>query len=80
MTTERFGIVKFRGQAVTVLRPDLKPGDVAPEFSVQTLDWSPYITDWRTYRAKSASLRLFPRWILKSVTARPAVSTRKLQP
>jgi thioredoxin-dependent peroxiredoxin len=40
MTTERFGIVKFRGQAVTVLGPDLKPGDVAPEFSVQTLDWS----------------------------------------
>ena len=30
MTTERFGIVKFRGQAVTVLGPDLKPGDVAP--------------------------------------------------
>lgn len=42
MITERFGIVKFRGQAVTVLGPDLKPGDVAPEFSVQTLDWSPY--------------------------------------
>ena len=42
MTTERFGIVKFKGQAVTVLGPDLKPGDVAPEFSVQTLDWSSY--------------------------------------
>jgi thiol peroxidase len=42
MITERFGIVKFRGQAVTVLGPDLKPGDVAPEFSVQTLDWSPF--------------------------------------
>lgn len=42
MITERFGIVKFRGQAVTVLGPDLKPGEVAPEFSVQTLDWSPY--------------------------------------
>ena len=39
MTTERFGIVKFRGQPVTVLGPDLKPGDAAPEFSVQTLDW-----------------------------------------
>jgi thiol peroxidase len=42
MTTERFGIVKFKGQAVTVIGPDLKPGDVAPEFSVQTLEWSPY--------------------------------------
>jgi thiol peroxidase len=42
MTTERFGIVKFRGQAVTILGSDLKPGDVAPEFSVQTLDWSPF--------------------------------------
>jgi len=42
MTSERFGIVNFRGQAVTVLGPDLKPGDVAPEFSVQTLEWSPF--------------------------------------
>jgi thiol peroxidase len=42
MTTERFGIVNFRGQAVTVLGPDLKPGDVAPEFSVQTLDWAEF--------------------------------------
>jgi len=42
MTTERFGIVKFRGVAVTVLGPDLKPGDIAPEFSVQTLDWAPF--------------------------------------
>jgi thiol peroxidase len=42
MITERFGIIKFKGQAVTVLGQDLKPGDVAPEFSVQTLDWSPY--------------------------------------
>jgi thiol peroxidase len=42
MTTERFGIVKFKGQAVTVIGPDLKPGDVAPEFSVQTLEWTPY--------------------------------------
>jgi thioredoxin-dependent peroxiredoxin len=40
MTMERFGIIKFRGQAVTILGPDLKPGDLAPEFSVQALDWS----------------------------------------
>ena len=42
MIPERFGIVKFRGQAVTVLGTDLKPGDVAPEFSVQTLEWTPF--------------------------------------
>ena len=42
MTTGRFGIVKFRGQPVTVLGPDLKPGDLAPEFSVQTLDWTSF--------------------------------------
>jgi thiol peroxidase len=42
MTTERFGIIKFRGQAITVLGPDIKPGDAAPEFSVQTLEWAPY--------------------------------------
>ena len=41
MTVERFGIVKFRGEAVTVLGPDLKTGDAAPEFSVQSLDWVP---------------------------------------
>jgi thioredoxin-dependent peroxiredoxin len=40
MTSERFGIVKFRGKEVTVLGADLKPGDVAPDFSVQTLDWA----------------------------------------
>ena len=42
MTTERFGIVKFRGQAVTVIGADLKPGEAAPEFSVQTLDWTTF--------------------------------------
>jgi thiol peroxidase len=42
MTTERFGIIKFKGQDVTVLGKDLKPGDVAPEFTAQTLDWAPF--------------------------------------
>ena len=39
---ERFGIIKFRGREVSVLGPDLKPGDAAPEFSVQTLDWDQF--------------------------------------
>jgi thioredoxin-dependent peroxiredoxin len=42
MTLERFGIIKFRGQEATILGVDLKPGDVAPEFIVQTLDWSSF--------------------------------------
>jgi thiol peroxidase len=42
MTMERFGVIKFRGQEVTVLGPDLKPGDIAPEFLAQTLDWTPF--------------------------------------
>jgi thioredoxin-dependent peroxiredoxin len=42
MAIERFGIVKFKGQPVTVLGPDLKPGEAAPEFSVQDLDWAAY--------------------------------------
>jgi thiol peroxidase len=42
MNHERFGIVKFRGQDVTVLGADLKPGESAPEFVVQTLDWAPF--------------------------------------
>jgi len=42
MSTERFGIVKFRGQDVTVVGTDLQPGQSAPEFTVQTLGWSPF--------------------------------------
>jgi thioredoxin-dependent peroxiredoxin len=42
MTLERFGILKFRGKDVTVLGADLKPGEAAPEFLVQTLEWSPF--------------------------------------
>jgi thiol peroxidase len=42
MASERFGIVKFRGQEVTVLGPDLEPGQPAPEFSAQGLDWAPF--------------------------------------
>lgn len=40
MTTERFGIIKFRGNEVTVIGPDLLPGQTAPEFTVQGLDWA----------------------------------------
>ena len=42
MTTERFGIINFKGQKATVVGPDLKPGDTAPEFSVQTQDWQQF--------------------------------------
>jgi thiol peroxidase len=42
MTLERFGIIKFKGQDVTVLGEDLKPGGIAPEFLVQNLEWSPF--------------------------------------
>lgn len=42
MINERFGILKFRGMDVTVLGQDLKPGEKAPEFTVQTLDWTPF--------------------------------------
>lgn len=42
MTSERLGIIKFRGQPATVIGPDLRVGDPAPEFSVQNLDWVPF--------------------------------------
>jgi thioredoxin-dependent peroxiredoxin len=42
VTLERFGIVKFRGQEVTILGPDLKLGQTAPEFTVQAQDWSSF--------------------------------------
>jgi thiol peroxidase len=35
-------MIKFRGQPVTVLGGDLKPGETAPEFTVQNLDWAPF--------------------------------------
>ena len=42
MTVERTGLLKFRGQDVTVLGEDLKPGMSAPEFTVQNLQWAPF--------------------------------------
>ena len=42
MTTERFGIVKFKGQDVTVQGEDLKVGEAAPEFFVQSLEWAQF--------------------------------------
>jgi thiol peroxidase len=42
MSIERSGIIKFRGQDVTVVGPDLAVGDAAPEFSVQTLEWNTF--------------------------------------
>jgi thioredoxin-dependent peroxiredoxin len=40
MVNERTGIMKFRGGDVTVLGDDLKVGDRAPEFIVQTQNWT----------------------------------------
>ena len=42
MNIERFGLIKVRGQDVTILGEDLKTGDAAPEFTVQSLDWSTF--------------------------------------
>jgi thiol peroxidase len=42
MAIERTGLVKFRGNEVTVVGPDLKPGEAAPEFIVQSQDWSSF--------------------------------------
>jgi thiol peroxidase len=42
MILERFGIIKFRGQDVTVLGEDLKTGEAAPEFLVQNREWAPF--------------------------------------
>jgi thiol peroxidase len=42
MINERFGVVKFHGQPMTVVGMDKKTGDIAPEFFAQDLDWSTY--------------------------------------
>lgn len=39
MTTERKGLLKFQDLDVTVVGDDLKVGDKAPDFIVQTVDW-----------------------------------------
>ena len=40
--SERFGLIKFKGNDVTVIGPDLKAGDPAPEFSVHDQDWKTF--------------------------------------
>lgn len=40
MTMKRVGLLKFGGKDVTIIGQDLKVGDKAPEFTVQTQDWS----------------------------------------
>ncbi|WP_448334664.1 thiol peroxidase [Bellilinea sp.] len=37
---ERNGVITFAGRDVTVVGPDLKVGEIAPEFTVQAQDWS----------------------------------------
>jgi thiol peroxidase len=42
MTLERVGLLKFAGNDVTVIGPDIQVGKQAPEFIVVTKDWSPF--------------------------------------
>ena len=40
MSNERKGIMKFRGQDVTIIGDDIQVGEQVPEFTVMTKDWS----------------------------------------
>jgi len=40
MATERFGLIKVGGKDATVIGDDLKVGGMAPEFTVQDIDWT----------------------------------------
>lgn len=42
MSLERSGIITFRGKDVTVQGEEIKVGDMAPEFNVQTQDWAEF--------------------------------------
>jgi thiol peroxidase len=42
MTIERFGLLKFAGNDVTLLGLDIVVGQKAPEFKVQTQEWLPF--------------------------------------
>jgi thiol peroxidase len=40
MTNERFGLIKFDGVDQTIIGPDIKAGDKAPDFVAVGQDWS----------------------------------------
>jgi thiol peroxidase len=42
MTIERVGLLKFAGNDVTVIGPDILVGQKAPEFTAVTQDWSTF--------------------------------------
>jgi thiol peroxidase len=42
MTIERVGLVKFEGNEVTVIGPDILVGQKAPEFTAVTQEWSTF--------------------------------------
>jgi thioredoxin-dependent peroxiredoxin len=42
MSIERQGLVKFAGNDVTIIGPDIEVGQKAPEFIATTQDWAPF--------------------------------------
>jgi thioredoxin-dependent peroxiredoxin len=42
MTTERFGLIKLADKDATVVGEDIRMGQAAPEFSVQSQDWNTF--------------------------------------
>lgn len=42
MTIERAGLIKFAGNDVTVVGPDITVGQKAPEFTVTNLEWAEF--------------------------------------
>jgi thiol peroxidase len=42
MAIERVGLLKFKGNDVTVIGPDIQVGQQAPDFTVVTKDWAPF--------------------------------------
>ncbi|MCS7010384.1 MAG: thiol peroxidase [Anaerolineales bacterium] len=38
----RSGLIQFKGKDATIIGDDVKPGDLAPEFVVQTQNWEPF--------------------------------------
>ncbi len=42
MATERYGLIQVGGHDATVIGDDLTVGSKAPDFTVQTLDWSAF--------------------------------------
>ena len=72
---ERAGLVTVRGNPLTLIGPEVKAGDLAPDFRV--LDGAMKIVTLDAFGGNSKSSAPYPRWTPRCVTPRRIVSMWK---